>query len=271
MSNFSTYSALLCDVDQTITTTSNVVSLATKEAFASLVGKGKFVAAACTGRGYPMLLREGIFDLFSPDIPHVCCGGGLVISKEGKTLWHKSLDHTFVEGLIKAAEQSDSAITIKAATAIYANPIAIELYSRFTSRYDTIFEPLTLDGPWRSEPVLSMTSPQPTKEVETYLSSHNVTTKTTQSYYGHKLVDITAEGVTKLAGLTAWSKITGIPLTSCIGVGDGSNDLEFLNSVGYAVAMGNGVPEVKAMADEVTGHTDQDGLATFISTNLLGT
>lgn len=266
---FSEFSALLTDVDQTLTTTSNQVSLATKEALAELVAKGKFVAAACTGRGYPMLLNEGILDLYSPNTPHICCGGSLVITKDGKVLWHKGLEHSFVGELIKVAEQSGSAITIKAATAIYANPRAIELYSHFTSRYTTIFEPLTMDGPWRSEPVLSMTSPQPTKEVEAYLASHNVTTKTTQSYYGHKLVDITAEGITKLAGLTAWSEITGIPLSACIGAGDSSNDLEFLSSVGYAVAMGNALPEVKALADEVVEHTDQDGLATFISTNLV--
>lgn len=52
-------------------------------------------------------------------------------------------------------------------------------------------------------------------------------------------------------------------------IGDGPNDIEMLRHVGTGVAMGNASEEVKAAADFVTGHHENDGLADFIERYLL--
>jgi hypothetical protein len=49
-----------------------------------------------------------------------------------------------------------------------------------------------------------------------------------------------------------------------VAIGDGPNDIEMLRHVGIGVAMGNASEEVKAIADFVTGHHENDGLAEFI-------
>ncbi|MRG87769.1 HAD family hydrolase [Salinibacillus xinjiangensis] len=46
-------------------------------------------------------------------------------------------------------------------------------------------------------------------------------------------------------------------------IGDGPNDIEMLRHVGMGVAMGNASDEVKAVADFVTGHHENNGLAEF--------
>ena len=45
-----------------------------------------------------------------------------------------------------------------------------------------------------------------------------------------------------------------------VAVGDQRNDLEMLHWAARGVAMGNAPEEVKAVADEVAGHVDDDGL-----------
>ena len=42
--------------------------------------------------------------------------------------------------------------------------------------------------------------------------------------------------------------------------GDSSNDIDMLNYVGTAVAMGNALNEVKELADFVTTDVDNDGI-----------
>jgi Cof subfamily protein (haloacid dehalogenase superfamily) len=52
-------------------------------------------------------------------------------------------------------------------------------------------------------------------------------------------------------------------------IGDGPNDIEMLRHVGTGVAMGNASEKVKAEADFITGHHENDGLAEFIERYLL--
>lgn len=49
------------------------------------------------------------------------------------------------------------------------------------------------------------------------------------------------------------------------GVGDSYNDLHLFNAVGYKVAMGNAVTDLKEAADSVIGDVSEHGLAEFIT------
>jgi Cof subfamily protein (haloacid dehalogenase superfamily) len=55
-----------------------------------------------------------------------------------------------------------------------------------------------------------------------------------------------------------------IPADRVVAVGDHRNDLSMLAEAGLAVAMGNGVPEVHALADVVIGHHADEGVAAWI-------
>ncbi len=76
--------------------------------------------------------------------------------------------------------------------------------------------------------------------------------------------DITYKGVNKADGIRVWAELNGVVPRDIIGIGDGDNDLPFLKNVGWAVAMGNAYPPVKAIAQQIIGHTDDDGLAIFL-------
>ncbi|MBQ6426402.1 MAG: HAD family phosphatase [Clostridia bacterium] len=57
----------------------------------------------------------------------------------------------------------------------------------------------------------------------------------------------------------------GIPRESTVAFGDGLNDITMLLAAGTGIAMENADDEVKAIADRVAGHCDDDGVARMIS------
>lgn len=71
-------------------------------------------------------------------------------------------------------------------------------------------------------------------------------------------------GVDKAAGVLAALDALGIPPERAAAAGDGENDLVMLEAVGYAIAVANAVPELKAIADHVTGDEGGVGLASWI-------
>ena len=56
-----------------------------------------------------------------------------------------------------------------------------------------------------------------------------------------------------------------IPQKNTAAFGDGENDVKFLKEAGLSVAMGNAVPQVKALADIVTDTNENDGVAKILN------
>ena len=48
--------------------------------------------------------------------------------------------------------------------------------------------------------------------------------------------------------------------------GDGLNDIEMLQTVGFGVAMGNGHPDLKAVADYICPTVEEDGVLNGLKT-----
>jgi hypothetical protein len=75
------------------------------------------------------------------------------------------------------------------------------------------------------------------------------------------LVEVAAPGVTKAVALEALCEDLGIARFETIAFGDMPNDIPMLAWAGWAVAVANAHPEVKAVADEVTSSCGEDGVA----------
>jgi Cof subfamily protein (haloacid dehalogenase superfamily) len=80
------------------------------------------------------------------------------------------------------------------------------------------------------------------------------------------LVEISAAGVTKAAGLAWVCESEGIRAEEVLAFGDMPNDIPMLAWAGRAVAMGNCHPAVRAVADDVTDTNDEDGVANYLTT-----
>ena len=78
------------------------------------------------------------------------------------------------------------------------------------------------------------------------------------------MVEVSAAGVTKAAGLAWVARRLGVPPDDVVAFGDMPNDLPMLAWAGRGVAMANGHPAVLAAADEVTAGNDADGVAAYL-------
>lgn len=73
-------------------------------------------------------------------------------------------------------------------------------------------------------------------------------------------VDIISKGSGKVLGIKKYIKMMNILKEETMAFGDGENDLEMLEFVEYGVALGNGVDELKKIANYVTDDIDDDGV-----------
>jgi Cof subfamily protein (haloacid dehalogenase superfamily) len=78
------------------------------------------------------------------------------------------------------------------------------------------------------------------------------------------LVEISAAGVTKAAGLAWLCERDGYDASQVLAFGDMPNDIPMLTWAGHGVAMGNAHPAVREVADEIGGTNDDDGVARYL-------
>jgi hydroxymethylpyrimidine pyrophosphatase-like HAD family hydrolase len=74
-------------------------------------------------------------------------------------------------------------------------------------------------------------------------------------------LDLAPDGVSKASALELVRARLGVPSERTLAVGDGRNDVEMFQWAARAVAMAQAEPELLAVATEVTGSVEEDGLA----------
>jgi Cof subfamily protein (haloacid dehalogenase superfamily) len=79
--------------------------------------------------------------------------------------------------------------------------------------------------------------------------------------FGKNSGEITLKGADKAVGIQLILDYLGVDKKHTVGIGDANNDLEMLKFVDLSIAMGNGTEAVKAVADYITKHVNEDGLA----------
>jgi Cof subfamily protein (haloacid dehalogenase superfamily) len=72
--------------------------------------------------------------------------------------------------------------------------------------------------------------------------------------------DILPKGASKSEAIVFLVKKFNLKIEDTIAFGDGINDIEMIEAVGFGVAMGNGHVEAIKRAKHVTKHVDEDGL-----------
>lgn len=82
----------------------------------------------------------------------------------------------------------------------------------------------------------------------------------------NSVLEIGAKGVQKAVGVERLAHYYHIDRQNVIAFGDEHNDKEMIEFAGRGVAMNNATDQLKALADDVTEHNnDQDGMAEYLS------
>lgn len=94
------------------------------------------------------------------------------------------------------------------------------------------------------------------KQIEESVRAHAAATFSKSNY-----LEILPAGVNKAKALITLASVLSVELAEVAAIGDAPNDLEMLNAVGFAIAMGNAADPVKSIADLVVGTNDNAGVA----------
>jgi len=83
-------------------------------------------------------------------------------------------------------------------------------------------------------------------------------------HWHHIGADILPIEASKARGIKDVCQYYGVDANECMAFGDGMNDLEMFDLVGYAVAMGDAQPALIARADFVTGTIEERGIQSVL-------
>lgn len=271
------YKLLVVDVDGTLLGRDGNISAENKEAIAQACGLGIKVSLS-TGRTLQSGLK--VINQLPLDGYHIFFDGALVTDpKQNKEVYIQLISKTLVREAVEFAHLNEINLELFSATQYF---IERETWaSDIRRQYFGILPVLTdFTNIWERERIIKGTVAVSSVEERTKADSlcrrfegdlDNLTFSwtSTPAYPNVDFVNIVARGVSKGKALEALTSYLAIPLAEVIAIGDERNDVSFLVTAGLAIAMGNAVAEVKAVADYITLDVDQSGVAAAIKKFLL--
>jgi HAD superfamily hydrolase (TIGR01484 family) len=245
------YKALILDLDDT--TVLHGRGNMPSPRVADAIAKAKEKIHVCVATSRTLIETHEILDHLSLSGPCVVTGGAQVYDPVGKKVLHEVVvPHDLVERIFSIAQ----AHTL---LAVYYDGNSDVPYkkgdhpSKVLSVYLPQVEPDRVDAMVQEFSIDSRIHVQKLSAWDKKFMS----------------LDITGSMASKLHGILEVARILDIKTEEIIGVGDGYNDFPLLMACGLKIAMGNAVPELKAIADFVAPTVEEDGVATVIEKFIL--
>lgn len=230
-------------------------SRAVIEAFHHLRDAGH-KAFICTGR--PLwLVADGLRALNPAGIVAMA---GATLEVEGRVVHEDCFDEDIVEEFARRVVDADIEVFFEANAATFAlEPAGVERSSLIGTSVVHGVEEMRIDGRLRvgkvclNEPGLARVAND-----DGFIDRNFELCNT-----GGQNRELSPKGIDKGVGVARALEYLGREGNACtFGFGDSGNDLGMLAAVETAVAMGNAMPEVKALADYVTDDVAHDGAVT---------
>ena len=268
------YKLLIVDIDGTLIGKDGTISAEDRDALAKAGDLGIQVSLS-TGRVVQAclsIMRQLLLDGY-----HIFFDGALVSNPEnGKEVYVKPISEELVRQIVEFVHQNEIGIDFYSATHYFAEgeTWATDIRRRFFGIEPTIVDFSKL---WQKERIIKGTLVVRSAEEKAkadslrrqFKSSLSFSRTKTPAYPEVDFINVVAPDVSKGKALEALASFLGISMNEVIAIGDGTNDISLLSSVGLAVAMGNASGEVKAVADHITLDVDHSGVAAAIKRFLL--
>lgn len=213
-------------------------------------------AFICTGR--PLwLVADGLRALNPAGIVAMA---GATLEVEGRVVHEDCFDEDIVEEFARRVVDADIEVFFEANAATFAlEPAGVERSSLIGTSVVHGVEEMRIDGRLRvgkvclNEPGLARVAND-----DGFIDRNFELCNT-----GGQNRELSPKGIDKGVGVARALEYLGREGNACtFGFGDSGNDLGMLAAVETAVAMGNAMPEVKALADYVTDDVAHDGAVT---------
>lgn len=208
-----------------------------------------------SGRSYELMQEIGATGIIPIDA-YITLNGSIILNHNLQLIQAHPMDQSLAHQMIKLAEEKKMTLHIVEQHEQYYCTAINDICKRSMERLHIIdtYEP----HPYRGNTIYVMMAFAPKEildEVEKLLPD----------FYYHRFeegaTDINLRGVSKGKGAQFLLSHFNLLPEEALAIGDGLNDLELLNMIPHSVAMGNGHPKVKEIAEFVTDDIAHDGFA----------
>ena len=235
-----------------------------KRAIAAVKSEGIAVTLA-TGRAFG--IASGYARELEIDVPLICFQGGLIQPVDGgRPLYRATMERECVRDVLRspAAQGTEVAVFAGGRVFLSRHRQSREFYRRFlgsrlrwvddlgdvVDRYATMKVILFVE-PERAEETMRELRQGVSDEIA-IVRSHEI------------LVECHPRGVSKGDALRRLAEHLDVPRANVMAIGDQANDASMVAWAGIGVAMGNAVPETKAVADWIAPPLEEDGVVRAI-------
>jgi 5-amino-6-(5-phospho-D-ribitylamino)uracil phosphatase len=264
------------DIDGTLVNSRDELTVDTQQALDRASRAGIRVVLA-TGRRYSRTLP--LVEPLGIDVPLITAGGALVKDPKDHFTLHKAVfDPPLLKQILRLIDQSgyDSLLcgdTFADGFDFYLARTKVKTpelqeYIELNPDDGRIRPNLTNEPPSDVFLVFTMGTKDQMLVLEQILHgalSGRITTHVLRSpRYRGFLTEIASAGVSKWSAVKRLARSWEIEEAEICAVGDDVNDIPMIHAAGLGVAMGNALPEVKAVADRIAPTHDENGLVQVV-------
>ena len=229
------------------------IAESTRSALHALRQQG-IITAIATGRG-PSVLPEAIKQLMAET------GMELLVSINGQFVRYRGeplATFPLANSDIAETGKQMAALGIAYACVSDRNVYVSAETEALKSALNNLGIPYKIGLPAENEPVYQMLAFYPQSQDEAVEAVLPASLKTVR--WHEQGVDFLAADGSKARGIQAALDKLGLTMQDAMAFGDGLNDREMMQAVGFGVVMENGHPELKALADYICPAVTEDGI-----------
>lgn len=273
--DWSQFRALAIDMDGTLAGADHRVTPRTIRALKRAEREG-LPAIIVTGRAYPTALD--VWEQAQLSAPIITCGGALMLQPPDLVpLYQRAIPRAAVEAALNVGSKLGLEVSLWTPHRIWMdrpgpfgdllgriNQMPTGILGRDPGRGRAGDVPPHPDGPAPVVKVMFCGTPERMDQVEAAILDSMRPMAPTIARAMPYFIEFTHPDASKKRALQRALDKLGVLPEQVVAIGDGGNDVEMLRDAGWGVSPANGMPEVKAVADQIIGHHDDEGVAQFI-------
>ena len=197
---------------------------------------------------------------------YVCANGCHVVDRDGNTLYQNHLNNDVKRTLIHFAQSRNLHIT----TYTPEGPCTLS-NGRFLDQYKKLIQglPVPIVSPEKimnseAHKIVFIAEPPRITLLRNEINSLLPKDQADMTESAPEYLEILPSGTNKSTGLNQLCQHLGLSENAVAAIGDYRNDYEMLNFVGFPVAIGNALPEIKAIARHIVKPNSDGGVAQLI-------
>ena len=264
------YKLAAVDMDGTLLNNQDEITPHTVDTIQKSVEKG-FLFCICTGR--PIQGVEKYNHLLKLQSPVITYNGAMIVMSDTKEiLFQQNLERDDARKILELGQKYGTTMCIWSANRLYGNVLndRIYKYKKATGVEPILMEDMDTLLDQGITKILWYDDIEKIRQMEKEIppsAFQNVTSCTSKPFY----LEFFNSRVSKATAMEKIGELYHISREEMITIGDGFNDLSMITWAGLGAVMKNAPDGVKAHADYITAHTnEEDGVAEILEKFVLG-